>query len=642
MAATFTQKPDVKEVTLPDWWACPITGLRVPKDPVANLRYRVALFNAADEDMQLRDDLYTACSKSVLFFVNAFCYTLRVFESDMEKEQQQAEHAVIPYLTWPIQDDHILAIEKAIDVGKDLATTKSRDMGATWDHVVEYAHRFIFKDEESHLWISRKEDAVDSLDGLPREYPHGSLADPGTMFGKSDFVLSKLPEWMLPRIMRKKLHLINLDRKNRIVGESANATAGSSNRVKSIFLDEMAKMAEGESIKRSTRDVSKCRLPCSTHDGAGTAFAKWVTSGTIPVFQMMWWSHPEKSKGLYVAQDDLGRYKIRSPWYDHEASIRSPKEMAIEIDADPIGSGDMFFETHVIEEHRKLFAKPPIRTMRIQFMPKISDSQIPDACIKRDTKAIDIRGKGPWQVWTRLMSGRPDQTKTFTVSCDISKGMGASNSVINITSNEDKEKILTFVDANTPPYELAKLAVAACIWAGGRNRYPLLIWENNGDPGFDFGRQVTKVLQYPNVYFDRVPGTLSEKRGKRWGWRSSPEKKATAMGLLRRAYAHGGYINHDEAALDEALTYINFPDGSLGPAELVEENASARKTHGDRVIADMLAVVGMDEGPKKSRRAETSAPKRSPGYRFEQWKRNKKRKQQSDRFDFRVGHDYAI
>lgn len=634
MPNAFRVQPELEKPfpNIPREWACPVTGLVVPKDPTANLQYRADLLEAADEDEEMQDDLFTACSQSLLYFINAFCFTLRVFESEGQGNKQ-AKHQHLPFVTWPIQDKHLLKVENAIDEGEELLTDKSRDMGATWDHIAVYAHRFLFRDYESHLLMSRKEDAVDQLDGRPTNYPYGTLSAPGTLFGKIDYILSRLPEWMLPSMSRKKLHLVNLDNSARLDGESSNATAGSSDRRTSIFLDEMAKMAEGESIKRSTRDVTACRLPCSTPNGAGTAYSQWRMSGTIPTFILPWWEHPEKGKDRYVAEDELGRFKIRSPWYDREEELRSPKELAIEVDMDHVGSGDTFFEATIIEEHKTLFARPPKRTLSIKFDKSVADSKVPEMLVKRELRHVNFTPRGPWRVWCNLVKGRPDQTKTYTVGVDISKGQGASNSVISIMCNETREKIAEFADANTPPYELARIACAACLWAGGKSR-PLLIWENNGDPGFDFGRQVVHTYQYPNVYYDRQPGTVAEKRGKRFGWRSSPEKKAQALGELRRAYAHSGFINHSAEALDEALTYINFDNGGIGPAELVEETESARKTHGDRVIADTMCIVGVTEAPKNRRQAP-DFPHRSIGHRMQQWKRAKKSARRRDSFDFR-------
>lgn len=642
MGNQFVEKPQFAPIVTPRTWECPITGLVVPKEPSNNLKWRAELLTAAESDHDLQVDLYTACSQSLLFFVNAFAFTLRVFEPGADGKSKQAEHTHLPFVTWPIQDAHLLRLEHGIDEGESLLTDKSRDMGATWDHIIIYVHRLIFRNDESHLVISRKEDAVDVLDGPPKNYPAGSLADPGTLFGKVDYVLSRLPEWMLPRLARKKLHVVNLDNRTRIDGESSNASAGSSDRRTSIFLDEMAKMAEGEAIKRSTKDVTACRLVCSTPNGAGTAYSKWRMSGQIPVFILPWWEHPEKGKDRYADQDKLGRWRIRSPWYDHELQERSPKEVAIELDMDHVGSGDTFFESVIIEQHKKLFARPPRRVTTIRWKKNLSDEDVIEAIRRNDVKKLHYTGggglkTGPWKIWTALNeNGRPDQTKTYTIGIDISKGQGASNSTMSILCNETRQKIAEFADANTPPFELARVACAAAIWCGGRNKRPLVIWENNGDPGADFGRQLVHTYRYPSIYYDRQVGTVSEKAGKRYGWRSSPEKKAAALGLLRKAYHKQTYVNPSADALDECLTYVSYDGGGIGPAQLVEESDSARKTHGDRVIADMLTVWGLIEAPKYKATGQV-APARSFGHRMKTWKDSRKRETTRTRFNFAIG-----
>lgn len=640
MANLFSQKPDLPPLVLPKSWMCPITGLTVPKEPAQNLAYRLRLLEAAEQDIALQTDLYTACSQSILYFINTFVFTLRIFETGESGTTQQAVHQDLPFVTWPKQDEHILKIEDAIDGGTSLLTDKSRDMGATWDHLAVYLHRFLFRKETSgHLMISRKEDAVDNLDGSPRNYPYGMLADPGTLFGKLDYMLSRLPEWMVPRIARKKMHLVNLDNPNRIDGESSNATAGSSDRRVSAFLDEMAKMAEAESIKRSLKSVTACMLACSTPNGAGTAFSKWRLGGQVPVFVLPWWEHPEKGLGRTVEKDKLGRFVITSPWYKQRQQEMTLKEIAIELDMDHIGSGETFFEAVVIEQMKRIFGRPPRREAELTFKKKLSDEAVIEAVGKVDIGTLSFHcGGGPWKIWTRLTKGRPDQAYSYLIAIDISKGQGASNSVMNITCNETREKIAEFADANTPPYELARLACAAAIWCGGRNRRPLIIWENNGDPGFDFGRQLVHIYKYPSIYFTRQAGTLSEKVGKRYGWRSSTEGKAAALGLLRRAYSHGKYLNHSIASLDEALTYINYDGGGIGPAELIEESDSARKAHGDRVIADMLAVTALAEMPKWRDMRDTPKDIRAFGYRLEQYRKQRKLvedgKKRRTHFDF--------
>jgi len=623
----------------PPIWKCPITGFEIPKGVAANLRWREMILKEAEKDEGFQQDLYSASAASILFWINTFVWTHRLFITGTDGTTVTCEsfETHTPFVTWAIQDEHILTVEDAVNQGYDLLTDKSRDMGATWDQVSVLHHQWTFKQDRSFLEISRKENCVDVLGG-------GSEAgsDPGTLFGKHDYILRWQPDWLKPMYDRKKMHLLNLQNRSRIDGESANASAGSSDRRTAILLDEMAKMAEGESIKRSTRDVTACRLPNSTPNGPGTAFSAWRQSGKIKVFVMPWWNHPQKGLNRYTQQDEAtGKWEIRSPYYDHEADERSPKEMAIELDMDHIGSGETYFEAHNIEVHRSLFAKNERKRYKIDFLPTIATVQIPTILLKGQRATIQARisKKGPWRIWCPLIEGRPDQKRNYIFGIDISKGQGASNSVITVMCVETHEIVAEFADANVPPYELARIVCAASLWFGGsrHNGRPFVIWEANG-PGWDFGRQMVKVYQYPYYYIARSMGEQTEKRGKKYGWHSSREKKEIALGILRRALAHGGIIIHSAEALDEALTYVYYDGGGIGPAVLQEESAEARKCHGDRVIGLMLCCVGAEEVKGVKPKSKTPPPG-SIGYRRQQAmqrrKRQRRRKLGKQYFDFR-------
>jgi hypothetical protein len=421
------------------------------------------------------------------------------------------------------------------------------------------------------------------------------------------------------------MHLVNLDNGTHIDGETTGESAASGDRVNVIFLDEMAKMPNAEEIKRSTRDVTACRLVCSTPNGAGTTYSKWRMSGQIDVFILPWWEHPEKGLNRYAEQDDLGRWKIRSPWYNIEEKERSAKELAIEVDMDHLGSGDLFFDNTTLEQHKLLYGKKPKTTRTIDWAKEVPDVDIPGLTVRRDRSKLKVVNNGPLSIWVSLVKGRPEQNKTYILGIDISKGMGASNSVISVFCKETGVKVAEWADANTPAHALARIATAVAVWFGGKTKHPLVIWENNGDPGFDFGNQFVSIYNYPNIYFQRQEGTVAKKRGKRYGWRSSPEEKAAALGLLRRAYDHGGFVNHSEAAINETMTYIYYEGGGVGPALLMEESASARKTHGDRTIADALCLVGL-EGRVVGKTKSPEAPRRSFGYRLKQFQRKQRNK----------------
>jgi hypothetical protein len=190
-----------------------------------------------------------------------------------------------------------------------------------------------------------------------------------------------------------------------------------------------------------------------------------------------------------------------------------------------------------------------------------------------------------------LKDGRLNQQYDYILGIDISKGMGASNSVVSVRCVQTNEIVAEWADANTPPYEFARVVVAIALWVGGKKGLPLLIWEANGDPGWDFGRMIVHTFMYPFYYRDKTVVNVTDKTSKKYGWHSSREKKAVLLGVLRRHYAHGGVIHYSAEALDEAMSYVYFDDGALGPAVLREESAEARKTHGDRTISAALCFA---------------------------------------------------
>jgi hypothetical protein len=465
------------------------------------------------------------------------------------------------------------------------------------------------------------------------------------LFQKHDYINKWLPEWMVPpgcavgQKYRTKMHMKNILNGSCIDGESTTENAGSGDRRKVTLLDEFAKVEKGSLIRSSTSDVGPFRIVNSTPAGPGTEYARWKKSGQIEVFQLAWWEHPEKGCGRTVYQDDNGEWHITSPWYVVEGKRRSPKEMAREIDMKDTESGDLFFSLDSVKKHKVLFGREARYRYHINLDKKIADSAVFQKIKMRDYRAVKLtRGKnGPLRVWSELTLGRPDQTKTYVFGIDIGKGQGASNSVISIKCRETGEKIAEWRDANTPPHAMARVAIALAIWCGGRKpkSLPFMKWEKNG-PGVDFGKEIVKTFKFPYCYYmDRI-GDRSEKKMSKYGWHSSRDSKQELLGAYDRAIAHGGYVNHSIFGLDEMETYIYFKDGGIGPSDLVVENASARKTHGDVVIADALTIDSKEFG--KTKHTGPGYPARSVGARkLAKLRKNKKSRSWRTSFDFNKG-----
>ena len=620
------------------YWTDPKTGLVVPKWLDENIAWKEKLLLEAEHDTILQNDLLAACAESLLFFTNAFVWTYHQFDVDpITGERIESLSPHVPFITWEIQDDLFNRFEYHLAKALDILISKCRDMGASWACIIFLHWLWLFHPKGPQLLeMSRTREYVDQTGN------HKAL------FQKHDKINEWLPEWMLPPDClpndkhRTKMHMHNVLTGATIDGESTTKHAGSGDRRLIALLDEFSKVEFGNEMRSATRDVALMRIVNSTPAGAGTEYSQWKRSGQIKIFHLPFWSHPEKGAGRKVVEKDGGGWEITSPWFEIEKSVRSPKELAQEVLAQDIESGDMFFTGPNFEKHKAMFACEPLSRYTIDLKSNIANEEVRNFIRQRDYNCVDIRrsNKGEFRVWTHLMLGRPDQSKSYRLGVDVSKGQGASNSVISVKCRETGEKIAEWRGANTPPYELARVAVAVAIWCGGKlpQRLPLMKWEMNG-PGWDFGRMMVMIFEYPFYYKKVVSGQTTNTETKKYGWHSDPTSKNELLMLYDRVMAHGGFINHSEFALEEAMYYIHFPDGYIGPAELVQENSSARKTHGDCVIADALTLEEGKTTILTSKPGKIEPPVGSTGHRMKMALRKKRmgdKKSWKQKYDFRT------
>ncbi len=615
------------------YWTDPKTGLVVPKREQENIEYRINLLRKAETDTVLQNDLMAACKESQLFWINTFCFTYHQFDVDITTGKRiDAKQAHRPFITWDIQDDLFNIFEWCLANASDILIDKCRDMGASWA-CVDFIHwLWLFRPDSMLLELSRTEDYVDKSGNMK------------ALFQKHDYINNWLPSWMIPPLChsgeknRTKMHLINVLNNSVIDGESTTENAASGDRRLVSLLDEFAKVEKGTLMRSATRDASYMRIINSTPAGPGTEYSKWKNSGKIKVFILPFEEHPEKGYGRHVVKTDTGGYEIRSPWFDEEEKVRSPKELAREVLRQDIESGDTFFTTHNIDKHIAMYAREPNLRMSVKFKDNVSKEQVSRIIRSKNLEEVSFRhdSNGPLRIWTNLILGRPDQSKSYIYGIDVSKGQGASNSVISCKCKETGEKIWVWRDANTPPYDLAFITMALAIWTGGANpnKLPFLKWENNG-PGYDYGKLIAKVFKYPFFFRKEEMGTISERKTQSYGWHNSTRSKEELLAVYDRLLAHGGYINHSKWGLEEAKLYIYYSSGGVGPAGLTEENASAKKTHGDEVMADALSLD--DKDVPKAKPEKDKIPENSTGFRLQQAKnRNKKSKDKSWKrpFDF--------
>ena len=626
-------KPLLKE-PFPDLggeWTCDKTGLVVPKREVDNLTKRSQLLAAAEDDLILQNDLMSACSESLLFWVNMFVWTYHQFDVDPATGKRiEAKNTHMPFITWDVQDDLFDEFGYCLKQAEDILIDKSRDMGASWCCIAFMHWLWLFRPNSQLLEMSRTEDYVDKSGNMK------------ALFQKHDYINAWLPEWMLPpavlfgQVNRTKGHMINIDNGSCIDGESTTEHASSGDRRLVILLDEFAKVKHGTLMRSATRDAGLVRIINSTPGVPGTEYSNWKNSGQIKVFIMPYYEHPEKGAGRYVRKTESGDYEIRSPWFDHEETVRSPNELAREVLRKDLAPGSVFFTDINVDKHMAMFAREPIGRFHVHFKKNIAGDIIKDLVRARNHSVTQcIPGsKGPLRLWVDLINNRPDQSKTYIFGIDLGKGHGASESAISIKCKETGEKIGEWRDGITPPHDLARITVALAIWCGGPNprRLPFLKWEKNG-PGLDFGKIIVKEYLYPYFYKQQVSGRTSDKKTDKYGWHSSREAKHELLSVYDRLLAHGGYINHSKKALEQVKLYVNYDGGGVGPAFLVKESETVRAAHGDIVIADALTLDDKEIG--RAVHKGPQAPVNSFAYRRnKKFAEIKKPKGWRRRFDF--------
>ncbi len=563
----------------------------VPKDPVENLKFRIELLRTAATDESARQDLWCACAKSCLFYINTFCY---LFEPRTSQ--------VIPFITYDYQDDFILEVLDAIGwpnpkTAHDLVAPKSRDMGVTWSVLTPKEWLWHFHERMTFLLLSRKEELVDKR------------GDPKELFSKIDFIHDHQPKWLLPNIRRMKMLKENVDNKSTLGGESTNEFAGVADRKRALFIDEFSKMDNQRKIFSGTRDVTDSRIFVFTPEGSANKAYDIAHNPKFKVINLHWSIHPTKGAGLYKVTNGkveiidqkwhdehpgyefythgefLKNGKYRSPFYDKAcARADHPMEISQELDIDYLGSDFQYFETQQIDELIK------------RTMPPYLQGDLDHDIDSAEPRGFVENSHGFLKLWMNLdAQGFPPNDRSFVIGADISAGMGATNSCLTIGDEKTNEQVGQFACPRISPSALAVYAVALCKWLKGPDgRGAYLIWEAPG-PGMEFRDRVLD-LGYRDIYYRRQEDQLTKTVTQVPGWWPTKNTKNSLLGAYRRALIDVKYHVKSRAELEECRHYV-FSAGWVihSGAVNTDDESGARENHGDRPTSSALCWKGMSE-----------------------------------------------
>jgi hypothetical protein len=254
----------------------------------------------------------------------------------------------------------------------------------------------------------------------------------------------------------------------------------------------------------------------------------------------------------------------------------------------------LFFSADAIKRTREQACRPPVSRGELVF----SVDTVSEGRHYRVADPVYHEGHthNRLKLWVDLENGRPRQDRNYVAFADLSQGVGASNSTLEIACTDTREQVAAFTTSELTPEVFAQYCVAICKWFGGQIGYTLLGWEANG-PGQVFGREVVRC-GHIGLLGNRELRRAVDLHDAKLGWWSTRDAKAVLLSDLRRAMVLGEYTPRESEMLDEAEQYIYYPSGAIGPAELVEDTEGARKTHGDRVIRSGGIVMMFREAPK--------------------------------------------
>ncbi len=262
--------------------------------------------NYIDMKKQARDNL--------VYFINTFCYTFN--------PKQEPYH--LRFKLFPFQENLAMDFYNAIMNKEDLFVEKCREIGVTYVGMAVLIWFWLFEPASNFLIGSRKEDYVDNRRGGSAGNKEESL------FGKIDYMLSRLPSFMLPLGYSPSRHfhfmsLVNPENGNVISGESANPNFSRGSRHRAVFLDEFAFFDFGSQIWGATADTTNCRIVVTT-PGIKPSKAKRLRYG----------KDGEKIKVLTLRHNLDPRKTVK--WLEEQKIRRSKEDFAREIMIDWEGS----------------------------------------------------------------------------------------------------------------------------------------------------------------------------------------------------------------------------------------------------------------------------------------------------------------
>ena len=265
-------------------------------------RYKILLKVRGNKDAQA--ELMAFYRNHPVEWIQDFCVT---FDPRLTRKRK-----IVPFMPFPKQVEFIHYLHALWQDKESGLAEKCRDIGATWLCCAFSAWLWIFHEDSTIGWGSRKEEYVDDSN------------NPKAIFPKIRQILDNLPRWMLPLGFDMRKHatymkIINPMNGASIIGEAGD-NIGRGGRTTMFFKDESAHYERPELIEAALGDNTDVQVDISSVNGSANVFYRrrmagivWSPGCKIPhgktrVFIFDWRDHPGKTQSWY----DVRREKAES------------------------------------------------------------------------------------------------------------------------------------------------------------------------------------------------------------------------------------------------------------------------------------------------------------------------------------------
>lgn len=278
------------------------------------LAYRSEMLKLTERYPEFRSIERKKCAQDPLYMLAVYGYLY-------EPRKRKGRGGYLPWIPFERQAQLVRWFQWVMtqdDENADGVVSKARDMGASWTMGFCFMWSWLFTEPFNSLWVSWKEDYVDSR--MPR-----------AIFYKIDQIMKYLPFWLLPSGYvgsRHRVHLFmsNPENGNTQTGESTTSNSGRGDRVTAAGLDEAAQVPGLMNVWTGLADTTDHRFAISTESmEQGDDFynlGHGIDMEFHPsLFTMDWWENPTHDSAWYEKQ--TRRYAADPEGWEREV-MRNP------------------------------------------------------------------------------------------------------------------------------------------------------------------------------------------------------------------------------------------------------------------------------------------------------------------------------